>query len=113
MHDTRPIRENKQFKRIYSRGRTAVTPALVAYCVKNRGKERNLGITVGKKVGNAVHRNRARRVIREAYRLLEPEVKYGYDMVLVSRVRTYYMKTPQVYAAMRKAFYKLGLIERP
>ncbi len=111
MRTTRPIRENKDFKRIYARGRTAVTPILVAYAMKNRDGTSRLGITVGKKVGNAVHRNRARRIIREAYRLLEQRVRKGYDIVLVSRVRTYYMKTPQVQKAMEKAFEKLGILE--
>ena len=44
------------------------------------------GITVGKKIGNAVKRNRVRRHIYEAFRLYEPTIKTGYDIVIVARV---------------------------
>ncbi len=47
-----------------------------------------MGITTSTKVGKAVQRNRCRRVLREAYRLLEPEMESGYDFILVARTRT-------------------------
>lgn len=47
-----------------------------------------MGITTSKKIGKAVTRNRARRIIREAYRQLEPSIKPGWDLVLVARSRT-------------------------
>ncbi len=47
-----------------------------------------MGITSSTKIGNAVQRNRSRRVLREAYRLLEPELEPGYDFILVARTRT-------------------------
>ena len=52
-----------------------MTYAFVCYVKERRGSANRLGIVTGKKVGNAVKRNRARRVIREAFRLFEPLLK--------------------------------------
>lgn len=61
------LKKNIDFKRIYKRGKTAVTPALVVYALRNKRVNR-LGITAGKKVGCAAKRNRAKRRIRALYR---------------------------------------------
>lgn len=88
MQKTISLSENKQFKLLYNRGKSFVYPFFVLYIRPNRFPYNRLGITVGKKVGNAVKRNRAKRVIKEAYRLLETELCIGYDFVLVARSKT-------------------------
>ncbi len=60
---------------------------MVVYFKKNRYGQSRLGITVSKKVGNAVTRNRVRRLIKENYRLMEKEIRSGYDVVIVARAR--------------------------
>ena len=55
---------NKDFLRLYHRGKSCAKPALVVYAMKNRTGLCRVGITTSKKIGNAVQRNRARRVIR-------------------------------------------------
>lgn len=60
---------------------------MVLYYRKNRGTENHLGITVSKKVGTAVVRNRIRRLIKENYRLNEERIVQGYDLVIVARLR--------------------------
>jgi len=59
----------------------------VVYCHRNRRPGNRLGFTTGKKIGGAVTRNRARRRLKEAYRLIEPETRTGYDVVIVARTR--------------------------
>ena len=81
------MKENHLFRRLYAKGRSAVTPTLALYCRKNGLGINRLGLTVGSKVGNAVVRNRTRRRMRESYRLREDKVKTGYDLVLVARSR--------------------------
>ena len=84
-----PLTENHEYKRVYARGKSAVRPALVLYCLRNKKvKQARVGITASKKIGNAVKRNRARRLLRESIRALYPQLKPGYDFVLVSRGRT-------------------------
>ena len=60
---------------------------LVLYARKNRLERNRVGITVSKKLGGAVVRNRARRRLREAYRLHEAAFSPGWDIVVVARSR--------------------------
>jgi ribonuclease P protein component len=91
-----PICENRDFRRIYARGKSVVTPQIVIYISKNRQKTLRIGITTSKKIGNAVMRNRSRRIIREAFREISPQIKRGYDIILVARGKTPYLKSTDV-----------------
>ncbi len=82
------LKANYAFRRLYSKGRSAATPLLVVYVLKNRlGARNRLGITVSTKLGKAVVRNRVRRRLREIYRLNEAQLLPGRDVVIVARVR--------------------------
>ena len=109
MPQTQTINENKDFKRAYYRGKSCSTPTVVVYALKNRRGIRRLGLTATKKVGKAVERNRARRVLREAWRLMESQFPIGYDYVLVARVRTAHVKTQEVARGLAAALKKLKL----
>ena len=82
------VKENGDFRRIYRRGRSAVSGGVVVYCLKNRKGMSRLGVTVSTKLGHAVVRNRARRRLREVYRLNAHRLRQGYDIILVARGRT-------------------------
>ena len=66
MKHTVALKQNHEFRRLYSKGRSAVSPYFVLYCRPNRRSYSRLGITTGVKLGNAVKRNRARRRIRSS-----------------------------------------------
>ena len=83
--------------------------SLVLYVLKNRQRVLRVGITTSKKIGNAVQRNRARRVIREAFRPLAPEVHTGYDLVFVARGRTPFVKSTEVQAHLGRQLKAAGL----
>ena len=59
------VKQNSDFRRIYRRGRSAVSGGVVVYCLKNRQGMSRLGVTVSTKLGHAVVRNRVRRRFRE------------------------------------------------
>lgn len=101
---------NNDFRRAYARGKSYVSPVVVVYVAKNREKSRRVGITTSKKIGNAVQRNRARRVIREAYRQLMPRIKRGYDLVFVARGRTPFVKSTDVLKALEKQLKAAGVL---
>lgn len=106
------IKSNRDFQRLYRRGKSAAAGTLVVYCQRNRLGESRLGITTGVKLGHAVVRNKARRRIREIYRLHKGELQSGWDIIVVARVRA----TTAGYAAMEKDFLyltrKLNLREK-
>lgn len=98
------LKENFEFRRIYARGRSAVSPYMVLYCRKNGRTVNRLGLTAGKKLGNAVVRNRLRRRLREIYRLNEPKLRPGYDIVIVARHRAIGAE----YSALDREFLRLA-----
>jgi len=69
-----------------------------------------MGITTSKKIGNAVERNRSRRVIRAAFREVQPLLKSGYDFVFVARSRTKYVKSTDLAMIMLNQMKKAGVI---
>ena len=81
------LKQNYEFRRLYAKGKSAVTPFLVVYRSKNRRRVGRVGFTVSSKLGKAVVRNRVRRRLREIYRLHLGELKPGVDMVVVARTR--------------------------
>ena len=94
------VKENYEFRRIYRKGKSAVTPQLVIYCQRNRRGHSRLGVSVSTKLGCAVVRNRVRRRIREIYRLNKAKMLPGYDLIVVARVRaveTDYQKLDRTY----------------
>ena len=105
------INRNTDFRRIYWRGRSAAHSVLVTYVTKSRSGETRVGITSGKKIGNAVTRNRARRVIRAAYQAVMPEISGNWDIVFVARSKTPYTKSTKVQSVMQEQLSKLGVIK--
>ena len=106
------IKENREFKRMYAKAKSAVTPCMVVYCRRNRLGRNRLGVTVSTKLGGAVVRNRARRRLREVYRLAQGDLVQGFDIIAVARGRA----VDGPYDRLTKAFYRacreLGLLER-
>lgn len=105
------LKLNKDFKRLYGRGKSFVHPVLVTYIMKNRTGYCRIGITTGKKVGNAVQRNRARRVILAAYRELAPFIGGGYDLVFVARSKTPFVKSTDITGILKKQLSDFGAIK--
>ncbi len=104
------LKLNTEFRGAYYRGKSYVHPLLIAYIRKNRFGVPRIGITTGKKLGKAVQRNRCRRLIREAYRHILPEVSAGVDIVFVARNATVESSCPKVEKAMRGLLQKAGIL---
>ena len=104
------LKKNSDFHRLYAKGKSAVTPYMVVYCRRNRGRTNRLGYTVSAKLGHAVVRNRVRRRLREIYRLNAPLLPQGYDIVIVARSRCVGAEYAKMNAAFVSACRKLGLL---
>ena len=85
MKFTVSIKNNFEFHRLYSKGKSTGSSLLVIYFRRTKRKTNRLGITISKKLGKAVIRNKIRRRIREIYRTNEDKLVPGLDLVLVAR----------------------------
>lgn len=90
------LKQNWEFRRIYSRGKCVVSGAFILYYLKSKPGRVRLGITASKKFGTAVERNRAKRLITAAFDSVLPGIKKGFDFVIVARGRILSLKSPQI-----------------
>lgn len=97
------LKLNHIFRRLYATPGHA-NAYLVLYARRNRTAQNRIGITVGKKLGHAVVRNRTRRRIREIYRLNEELFQPGWDIVVVARSRAVWAD----FATLTTAFLSLA-----
>ena len=104
------VNKNTEFNRAYRRGNSFVDRTVVMYVIKNRYGYTRIGITASKKVGNAVKRNRARRVIRESLRQLNLDMTQSVDIILVARSKTPYVKQQVVYSQLKELCEKAGIL---
>lgn len=103
------LKQNWEFHRAYKRGVAYVSPELVLYIVKGKKGETRLGITAGKKIGTAVSRNRAKRVITAAFDECVARIPTGYDFVAVARTRIVDTKSNVVAANIERHLKKANL----
>ena len=107
---TTALKLNHVFRRLYAKGDSAVGSFVVVYCRRNGLSENRLGITTGTKLGHAVQRNRARRRLRETYRLNEHRLKQGYDIVIVARTAAIEGNFSEMQQSFLRQCAKLGLL---
>jgi ribonuclease P protein component len=84
----RRLSRSGEFDRVYREGSSQGNRFLIVYSFprpEDSDQELRLGVSVGRKVGGAVDRNRIKRALREVFWALEPELPEGHDFVLVAR----------------------------
>ncbi|WP_343751980.1 ribonuclease P protein component [Lentibacillus halophilus] len=83
------IKANKEFQHMFQHGSSFANRQLVLYYIKKSEQTHfRIGLSVGKKIGNAVTRNRIKRHLREAFRELESRVSPVYDLIIIARKPT-------------------------
>jgi ribonuclease P protein component len=98
------------FERVRVQGQTHGTPLFVAIAARNQDKLARIGVSAGKRVGGAVQRNRAKRLLREGVRPLYPAIMPGWDILFVARSPILEVKSTQLSAVIEQALRKLGVL---
>ena len=106
------LKKNKDFQYIYRKGKSYANKYLVMYVLENGTSQNRLGISVSKKVGNSVKRNRARRLMRESVRISDAEIRQGYDLIIIARNTINGKKCADVKKSIEAALRRLKVIEK-
>lgn len=100
----RILRKNKEFQKVYRYGHSYADRYLVLYVFSSPAEGPKVGFAAGKKLGNAVTRNRVKRLLREAYRLNQDMLKSRHCLLLVGRKAA----TDVKYSVIEKSFRSLA-----
>ena len=103
------LKLNHIFQRLYRTGGVA-NGYIVLYARKNGTNTNRVGITVSKKLGHAVVRNRVRRRLRDVYRLNEDKFQSGWDIVVVARSKAVTAQFQKLTAAYLQLAEKAGIL---
>ena len=106
------LRRKDDFTAIYRRGRSIGEKYIVFFYRKNDLSYNRTAFLASKKVGNSVERNRARRLMKENYRVFKGEIREGYDLIFIARNTINGRKAFDVGRSMKRALQKAKLIRK-
>ncbi len=106
------LKKKKDFKKVYKYGKSSANKILVLYLLKNNDINTKIGISVSKKVGNAVIRNKIKRVIREICRNNIGNLKKGYNLVFIARIKIVNRNYYEIEKGLKNLIEKEDLFEK-
>ena len=104
------LKQNADFRRVYSRGSSCAIGPIVVYSLKTDDGVR-VGFSVSRKLGGAVKRNRIRRLLREAVRTILDNLQSGNDIVIIARRSASESHLPDFCRAIDGACRRKGLLD--
>lgn len=106
------IKKNEEFQYVFRKGKSFANRQLVIYYLEKKEQTHfRVGLSVGKKIGNAVTRNRIKRYLRQAFQELDSSIKYPYDIVIIARNPTKNMGYEEVKKSLTHLLYKERLLK--
>ncbi len=108
------LKKNKEFKRVYNNGKSHATRNLVIYYLKREDLENNrYGLSVSKRIGNAVVRNKLKRRLREVIRDFEKEYNFdkSYDIIFIARNPVVDLDYRGIKRDVKKLYKKANLVK--
>ncbi len=105
------VKKNDEFQYIFKHGDSFANRQLVIYYLEKKDQRHfRVGISVGKKLGNAVMRNQIKRYIREAFRHFEPNIKPNYDVIVIARKPTTTMSGEEIRNSLKHLLIRTKLL---
>ncbi|MGP4081284.1 ribonuclease P protein component [Pseudalkalibacillus sp. R45] len=108
------IKKNEEFQAVFRKGESFANRQFVIYYLRKPDQDYfRLGLSVSKKIGNAVTRNRIKRLVREAFHELEENIKDSYDYVIIARKPTSSMDFHEVKSSLIHVMKRSKLMRGP
>jgi ribonuclease P protein component len=106
------IKKNNEFQYIFRHGKSFANRQLVIYYAEKPDQEHfRVGLSVGKKIGNAVMRNQIKRYLRQAFRELEQDIRPDVDIIIIARQPTKEMGFGEMKKSLNHLLYKQRLFK--
>ncbi|WP_208587159.1 ribonuclease P protein component [Gracilibacillus suaedae] len=106
------IKKNSEFQEVFKKGASFANRQLVIYYLhKEQQQHYRVGLSVSKKIGNAVVRNQVKRYIRQAFLELDTNIKSDYDIIIIARQPTKEMDFHEIKKSVNHLLYKTKLLE--
>ena len=103
------LRKSWEYRRVSQVGCKFSTPHFVLLIADNIVNSSRLGITVSRRVGNAVERNRVKRLIREYFRLNRVFLPYNYDYSVIAKRGAAQLSSSEIYSQLKRVFLKSAI----
>jgi ribonuclease P protein component len=104
------LTKSSEFKRVRRKGKSYAHPLVVLVVLPKEEGQTQIGISAGRSVGSAVRRNRAKRMLREASRNLMPNIKAGWNIVLLSRHPLPEASLSEIQSVLAQLFSRAGVL---
>lgn len=113
MNKERRIKKNQEFQEVFKKGQSYANRQFVVYVLEK--KEQNsfrIGLSVSKKIGNAVTRNRVKRYVRQSFLEMEDRIKTGKDYIIVARKPTQEMDFHETKKSLTHVLKRASVLKR-
>ena len=107
------LTRSTDFKRVRNAGKSYAHPLIVLVASPAAENSLKVGVTAGRSVGGAIQRNRAKRLLREAMRLLLPAIRPGWDLILIARKPLAVATYEQVQSTLSQLIRRANLLTPP
>ncbi|WP_347861808.1 ribonuclease P protein component [Salimicrobium sp. PL1-032A] len=103
------IKKNKEFQNVFRNGKSFANRQLVLYYLQKDQPHFRIGLSVSKRIGNAVMRNKVKRYLRQAFHELEEELCMDYDFVVIARKPVNTMEYHEVKKSLKHVLKRSGV----
>lgn len=106
------IKKNKEFQNVFKNGKSFANRQLVLYYLKKDQPHFRIGLSVSKRIGNAVMRNKVKRYLRQAFHELEDDLHQDYDFVVIARKPVNKMEYHDVKKSLQHVCKRSGVLKK-